>query len=45
MQSQLSRGQTAHIVSGSHCVCFAPGKLEEGVFTSVPHGAGPGVER
>ncbi len=27
MQSLLSRGPTAHIVSGFHCVCFAPGKL------------------
>ncbi len=27
MQSRLSRGPTAHIVSGFHCVRFAPGKL------------------
>ncbi len=26
MQSRLSRGQTARIVSGFHCVCFAPGE-------------------
>ncbi len=27
MQSRLSRGATVHIVSGFHCVRFAPGKL------------------
>ncbi len=27
MQSRLSRGPTARIVSGFHCVCFAPGNL------------------
>ncbi len=34
-----SRGPTARIMSGFHCVCFAPGGktlFEEGVFTSVP---------
>ncbi len=25
MQSRLSRGPTARIISGIHCVCFAPG--------------------
>ncbi len=25
MQGRLSRGPTAHIMSGFHCVCFAPG--------------------
>ncbi len=27
MHSRLSRGPTAHIVSGFHCVRFAPGKV------------------
>ncbi len=27
MQSRLSRGQTARIVSGFHCVCFPPGEI------------------
>ncbi len=38
MQSRLSREPTARIMSGIHCVCFAPGGetlFEEGVFTSV----------
>ncbi len=40
MQSQLSRGMTARIVSGFHCICFTTGKIlfEEGVFTSFPRG-------
>ncbi len=38
MQSRHSRGPTARIMSGNHCVCSSPGGktlFEEGVFTSV----------
>ncbi len=43
MQSWLSRGPTARIVSGFHCVRFDSRKplFEEGVFNSFACGAGP----
>ncbi len=42
MQGWLSRGATARIGSGFHCVRFIPGKLfEDCVFTSVSRGADP----
>ncbi len=44
MQSWLSRGQTARIVSGFHSVLLRSWKalFEEGAFTSDPRGAGGG---